>query len=66
MTPLRKRMLDELQLRNLSAPTTRAYAGASISSAAWLEVQRCGSPKTRFSNFFSQDSLNVSGDPNVD
>jgi integrase/recombinase XerD len=28
MTPLRKRMLDELQLRNLSACTTRAYVGA--------------------------------------
>ncbi len=28
MTPLRKRMLDELQLRNLSACTTRAYLGA--------------------------------------
>src|ERR1700733_9226995 len=28
MTPLRKRMLDELQLRNLSARTTRAYLGA--------------------------------------
>lgn len=28
MTSLRKRMLDELQLRNLSACTTRAYVGA--------------------------------------
>jgi integrase/recombinase XerD len=28
MTPLRQRMLDELQLRNLSACTTRAYVGA--------------------------------------
>ncbi len=28
MTPLCKRMLDELQLRNLSACTTRAYVGA--------------------------------------
>jgi integrase/recombinase XerD len=28
MTSLRKRMLDGLQLRNLSACTTRAYVGA--------------------------------------
>ena len=28
MTPLRQRMLDELQLRNLSVCTTRAYVGA--------------------------------------
>jgi integrase/recombinase XerD len=28
MTPLRKRMLEELQLRNLSAATTTPYLGA--------------------------------------
>jgi hypothetical protein len=28
MIPLRKRMLDDLQLRNLSARTTQAYVGA--------------------------------------
>ena len=37
MTPLRKRMLDELQLPNLSAPTTGAYIGASERFAQYFQ-----------------------------
>jgi integrase/recombinase XerD len=37
MTPLRRQMLDELQLRNLSAYTRRAYVGAVEKFSKYLE-----------------------------
>ncbi len=46
MTSLRKRMLDELQLRNLSACTIRAYVGAVERFSKYFHNARETRPRT--------------------
>jgi hypothetical protein len=44
MTPLRQRMTEDMQLRNLSAGTQRAYLHCITGLARWTEAARVTDP----------------------